>query len=105
MAILAGILTVVFVLAAIFLVLLVLVQPPHSDGGSGLAGAFIGVGGDSFFGTRAMTMAGKLTIFLAVLLVALAVTINKIGPAKKSKSLLDTGESTTPAEPPAENPK
>lgn len=91
------ILTLVFVLACLFLTFLVLIQPPHADGGTGLAGAFIGAGGDSFFGTKAMTMAGKITIGLAVLIVALAITINKIGPEKKSRSIMDSG-SSQPAE-------
>jgi protein translocase SecG subunit len=89
MGILVVILTLVFVIACILITLLVLIQPPHSDGGSGLAGAFIGAGGDSFFGTKAMTMAGKITIGLSILVIALAMTINRIGPAKKTKSIME----------------
>lgn len=81
------IMTVIFVLSCIFITFLVLIQPPHADGGAGgLAGAFSGAGGDSFFGTKAMTMAGKVTIFLSVLIVGLAITINKINGSRK-----DTG--------------
>jgi protein translocase SecG subunit len=82
MAALVIILTVVFVLSCLAITFLVLIQPPHSDGGSGLAGAFMGAGGDSFFGTKAMTMAGKMTMFLSILIVALAITINKMDKKK-----------------------
>ena len=98
MGALVVILTIVFVLSCIFITLLVLIQPPHSDGGSGLAGAFIGAGGDSFFGTKAMTMAGKITIGLAILIVGLALTINKIGPSKKTRSIMEGTSPTLPAE-------
>lgn len=101
MAALVIILTIVFMLACVLVTFLVLIQPPHSDGGSGLAGAFIGAGGDSFFGTKAMTLAGKVTVVLCVLIIGLAITINKIGPVKKSKSIL---EGQVPAGTPAENP-
>lgn len=111
MAALVVILTVVFVLACLAVTFLVLIQPPHSDGGSGLAGAFIGAGGDSFFGTKAMTMAGKITLVLSVLIVALAISINKInahtvktGPAGNSL-LKGTVPEGSPETPPAENPK
>lgn len=98
MGALVVILTLVFVIACILITFLVLIQPPHSDGGTGLAGAFIGAGGDSFFGTKAMTMAGKVTIGLAVLIVALAITINKIGPTKKTRSIMEGQGSSQPAE-------
>lgn len=97
------ILTLVFVVSCLAITFLVLIQPPHSDGGSGLAGAFIGSGGDSFFGTKAMTMAGKVTVILSVLVVALAITINKIG-VKKSGPRNSVLEGTVPASTPAENP-
>jgi len=107
MAALVVILTVVFVLSCLAVTFLVLIQPPHSDGGSGLAGAFMGAGGDSFFGTKAMTVAGKMTMFLSILIVALAITINKIdkkttGPGGKSllKDSIPAG-----APPPAEDPE
>jgi protein translocase SecG subunit len=101
MSVLVVILTLVFVLSCLAITFLVLIQPPHSDGGSGLAGAFIGAGGDSFFGTKAMTMAGKVTVVLSVLIVALAITINKIGTkaGPVGKSLL---KGTAPESAPAE---
>ncbi|NUN49092.1 MAG: preprotein translocase subunit SecG [Candidatus Brocadiae bacterium] len=103
MTLLVTLLTVVFVLACVFLVMLVLIQPPHSDGTGGLAGAFMGGGGDSFLGTRAMSMAGKVTIVLSVLIVALAITINKIGPSKSSGSIMEgKGDPKPPAEAPAD---
>ena len=109
MAALVIILTVVFVISCLAVTFLVLIQPPHSDGGSGLAGAFMGAGGDSFFGTKAMTMAGKMTMFLSILIVGLAITINKIdkkdtGPAANSllKGSVPEG---TPEKPPAEEPE
>ncbi len=108
MTALVVIMTVVFVLACLAVTFLVLIQPPHSDGGSGLAGAFIGSGGDSFFGTKAMTMAGKITIFLSVLIVALAITINKIGVSQQKAGVLQGTKIDAPAgtpEKPAENPE
>src|SRR5687767_3810678 len=99
MAALAIILTVVFSIVSIMITLLVLIQPPHSEGTAGLAGAFIGAGGDSFFGTKAMSMAGKITLALAIVLVGLAITVNKIGPSKRTGTGLFSGE-TPPAEAP-----
>lgn len=108
MSALVIILTLVFVVSCLAITFLVLIQPPHSDGGSGLAGAFMGAGGDSFFGTKAMTMAGKATVVLSVLIVALAITINKIGVRKSGPTghsvLTGTVPDSTPAEKPAENP-
>ena len=45
-----------------------------------------------------MTVAGKVTIVLAVLIVSLAITINKIGPAKKTRSIMEGQGSSQPAE-------
>lgn len=68
-----GLTTVVFCLVCVLLVLLVLLQPAQSEGG--LAGAFGGAGTDTFFGTKALSYAWKLTIGLAVTYIVLAVVL------------------------------
>lgn len=69
-----GLTTVVFCLVCILLILLVLLQPAH---GEGLAGAFGGGVTDTFFGTKALSYAWKLTIGLAVTYIVLAIAMCK----------------------------
>lgn len=79
-----GLTTTVFCIVCVLLVLLVLLQPAH---GEGLAGAFGGGVTDTFFGTKALSYAWKLTIGLAVTYIVLAVAMCKFpttGPGGRS---------------------
>lgn len=70
----ATILIILFVLAAILLIGVVLLQNPHESGG-GMASIFGGGGVDSPFGAKTATAVTKITGVLAILLMALAVAI------------------------------
>ncbi|MCK4909404.1 MAG: preprotein translocase subunit SecG, partial [Planctomycetes bacterium] len=70
------ILSVIFVLVAILLVIIILVQPHHSE--SGLAGAFGGGGSESFFGTKTVSVATKITVLLAIIFIVLSILLNKV---------------------------
>ena len=78
--------TTVFCLVCVLLVLLVLLQPAH---GEGLAGAFGGGVTDTFFGTKALSYAWKLTIGLAITYIVLAVVLCKFPPEKSTGSLTE----------------
>jgi preprotein translocase subunit SecG len=69
------VLTVVLLLAGIFLMLLVLIQ---SGKGGGLAGALGGAGGSSAFGSRAGDTFTKVTIYTAAVWVLLIMFVIKI---------------------------
>lgn len=95
-----GLTTTVFCIVCVLLVLLVLLQPAH---GEGLAGAFGGGVTDTFFGTKALSYAWKLTIGLAVTYIVLAVAMCKFpttGPGNRSV----TGQNQ-PVERPVEDPE
>ena len=62
-----------FVLVCLLLIFMVVITPSNEGG---MAAAFGGMGGDSFFGTRAHQHVNKFTIFLAVSFLGLAVLIN-----------------------------
>lgn len=69
------VLTVVLLLAGIFLMLLVLIQ---SGKGGGLTGALGGAGGSSAFGSRAGDTFTKVTIYTAAVWVLLIMFVIKI---------------------------
>jgi protein translocase SecG subunit len=62
-----------FVLVCLLLIFMVVITPSNEGG---MAAAFGGMGGDSFFGTRAHQHVNKFTIFLAVSFLGLAILIN-----------------------------
>ncbi len=71
---LATILLVLFVPVCILLILIVLLQ---AGKGGGLAGAFGGAGGQTFLGARgAADFLGKLTIYLAVAFMLMALVLS-----------------------------
>jgi preprotein translocase subunit SecG len=78
-------LVIVFVIICILLVFMVVITPSQEGG---MAAAFGGMGGDSFFGTRAHQAINKFTVFLAISFLVLALAINKLnagsGPSKGS---------------------
>ena len=71
-------LTLIHVIACLFLILLVLVQPSRDDG---MAGAFGGMGGSVAFGVKTLDVLWKATILLAVIFMgtALALTFRDQG--------------------------
>ncbi len=71
---LATILLVLFIPVCILLILIVLLQ---AGKGGGLAGAFGGTGGQTFLGARgAADFLGKLTIYLAVAFMLMALVLS-----------------------------
>ena len=99
MALLSIILTVVFVVACVLLIIIILVQPHYSE--SGLAGALGGGGGmDSFLGVKAVSVATKVTVVLAVIFLLLAIVLGQI-PHTSSRGGLLSGEKPAPKEPSA----
>lgn len=108
-------LEIVFIIVALLLILMVLFSP-HQEGG--LAGAFGGLGSESFFGTRAHQHVNRFTIVLAVAFVILVLAINRVGtpgatpdgetpgteePAAPSSTPAEAAPST-PVETPPKNP-
>jgi preprotein translocase subunit SecG len=97
---------VVFLLAAVMLTLLVLIQRGR---GGGLAGAFGGQGGSSAFGTKTADVFVKATavigaaFFLLSILTAWLVKPEKPGlpPAPPASSAPETGGAASPAAVPA----
>lgn len=72
-----GLLMVVLLLTAVFLIVLVLIQRGK---GGGLAGAFGGMGGQSAFGTKAGDLFTRITIGVATFWIVLClVTVKVLG--------------------------
>ncbi len=92
-----GLTTVVFCLVCVLLILLVLLQPAH---GEGLAGAFGGGVTDTFFGTKALSYAWKLTIGLAVTYIVLAIAMCKFPTGKVAGRTVTTPGQSQPADQP-----
>lgn len=65
--------SIVFVLVCLLLIFMVVITPSQSEG---LAGAFGGMGSDTFFGTKAGQHINRFTIGLAVAFLVLAILIN-----------------------------
>jgi len=99
--ILIKVLTVLLALDCLLLLALILVQRGR---GGGLAGAFggLGGGGESAFGTRAVSTAKKATAVLAALFILLSATLYMVqgrrGAAGEPSPGGDTGD-TRPVEP------
>src|SRR5574341_1366928 len=89
-------LDILFVLVCLLLVFMVVITPSQSEG---LAGAFGGMGSDTFFGTKAHQHISKFTMGLAISFLVLAVLINVMmrGPGKTG-SVLGPGGAAPPAE-------
>ena len=66
-------LSIVFVIVCLLLIFMVVITPSQSEG---LAGAFGGMGSDTFFGTKAGQHINRFTIGLAVSFLVLAVLLN-----------------------------
>src|SRR5882672_10265296 len=81
-------LDILFVLVCLLLIFMVVITPSQSEG---LAGAFGGMGSDSFFGTKAHQHISKFTVGLAVAFLVLAVAINSAAkrPTGKADSVMD----------------
>jgi len=108
-------LAIVFTLVCAFLVFVIIIQPSQ---GEGLASAFGGGGGESFFGTKAGQHINRFTIVLAIVFLLLAIVINKLNNTepKGSSSImqgvsapagqqpLPPSNAQPPAQPPSEQP-
>ncbi len=90
-------LSILFVIVCLLLIFMVVITPSQSEG---LAGAFGGMGSDTFFGTKAHQHISKFTMGLAIGFLVLAVLINvrqigKTGSGGGTGTLLDTGGAPT----------
>jgi protein translocase SecG subunit len=89
-----------FVIVCILLIFIVVITPSQEGG---MAAAFGGMGGDSFFGTKAHQHINKFMVFLAVSFLVLAVVLNRLNagtnPAGSGapKSKVTEGAPATPA--------
>lgn len=100
MTILFGIL---FLIVCLLLIFMVVITPSQSEG---LAGAFGGMGSDTFFGTKAHQHISKFTMGLAITFLVLAVLINVMNRSNKGAGAPDTILDRAPAtQQPAETPK
>ena len=100
-------LDILFVMICLLLILMVVITPSNDQG---LAGAFGGMGSDTFFGTKAHAHISKFTVFLAVAFLVLGIGINlKVSGGKKgSGSIMEGTEKTNtgaPVIPPTPPPK
>ena len=89
-------LSILFALVCLLLIFMVVITPSQSEG---LAGAFGGMGSDTFFGTKAGQHINRFTIGLAVAFLVLAVLINFMatsGGGKKESMVPGRTETTAP---------
>ncbi|MBI4565507.1 MAG: preprotein translocase subunit SecG [Planctomycetes bacterium] len=95
---LVTILSILFILVCVLLIFMVVITPSQSEG---LAGAFGGMGSDTFFGTKAGQHINRFTIFLAVMFMVLAIGINRLsaGEKKAEESILPSTTEPAPAPP------
>ena len=94
--------SILFVIICLLLIFMVVITPSQSEG---LAGAFGGMGSDTFFGTKAGQHINRFTIGLAVSFLVLAVLINVYATrtASKEEPLVQPKAGQSPA-PPAPAP-
>ena len=86
-----------FILICLMLIFMVVITPSNEGG---MAAAFGGMGGDSFFGTRGHQTINKFTVFLAVSFLVLAVGINLYNaknPAKTTGTIEERINQAAPA--------
>lgn len=103
MGFLLTILLILFVLVCLLLIFMVIITP---SGEGGLASAFGGMGGDSFFGTKAHRHVNRFTVFLAVAFLVLAICINYLGGRQgRTKSGVATPPPATEPASTEEQPK
>lgn len=94
-------LIILFVLVSLLLIFMVVITPAQ---GEGLASAFGGGGGESFFGTKAGAHVNRFTIFLATAFIVLSVAIGRVQAANKGaekRSMLNKPPAESPAASPA----
>ena len=87
MAFLIGLLTVILVLDCIVLILLVLVQLPKKEAGTGLA--FGGAASDALFGAGSGNMLTKITKYAAGTFFALAILLALFGNQSRKSPVSD----------------
>src|SRR5688572_23272757 len=93
--------SILFVIVCLLLVFMVVITPSQSEG---LAGAFGGMGSDTFFGTKAGQHINRFTIGLAVSFLVLAILINVYATSKVEKAPPLVQPKTQSAPPPAGQP-
>ncbi|HZN61847.1 MAG TPA: preprotein translocase subunit SecG [Planctomycetota bacterium] len=97
-------LSILFAIVCLLLIFMVVITPSQSEG---LAGAFGGMGSDTFFGTKAGQHINRFTIGLAVSFLVLAVLINIYATRRSSQAaplVPSKGGSQAPAPPPPGQP-
>lgn len=85
-------LQILFILVCLVLSFFILIQPAK---GEGIAGAFGMGGSESFFGTKAGQHMNRLTIFLSIGVLVLALVINLLARGGSDAA----GESSAPEKP------
>src|SRR5262245_32706903 len=86
--------SILFVIVCLLLIFMVVITPSQSEG---LAGAFGGMGSDTFFGTKAGQHINRFTIGLAVSFLVLAVLINVYATRRATQAAPLVPERTAPA--------
>jgi len=98
--IIGALLTILLILCCVLLVGIILLQRGR---GGGLSGAF-GVGGvETAFGTKATTLAQKITVVLGVLLIVLTLAAGVWRARQANRSVVDAPASPVP--PASKTPK
>src|SRR5262247_841678 len=97
------VLSICFAIVCLLLIFMVVITPSQSEG---LAGAFGGMGSDTFFGTKAGQHINRFTIGLAVSFLVLAVLINVYATRRSSQAapLVPAKGTQAPAPPPTGQP-
>jgi preprotein translocase subunit SecG len=95
--------TILFVIVCLLLIFMVVITPSQSEG---LAGAFGGMGSDTFFGTKAGQHINRFTVGLAVSFLVLAILINLYATTRTSQRAplvqpRSSGQAPAPPPPPA----
>jgi preprotein translocase subunit SecG len=100
MGFIKGLLLVMLLLTAVFMIVLVLIQRGK---GGGLAGAFGGMGGQSAFGTKAGDLFTKITIGVASFWIVLCLVTVKVFSSSGDNGPLNAGLGGGAGEKPAAN--